>query len=125
MNQDNPSEHRASPHPQDALFALEGKRVAYRHQGTIGIGFQDGVHVQIAIADGVVRVQRELPEKADLWLKCTRNAWESLLSGEGEIGKLLAEGTLRLAGDVSWLSLLANVCEPPKTALGVRLAAAS
>lgn len=113
------------PHPRDALFALEGKRVAYRHRGTIGISFHDGATVQIALADGLVRVLPELPEKADLWLKCTQSGWESLLSGQTEAETLLAEGALRLAGDVSWLSVLANVCEPPKNSLGVRLTAAS
>lgn len=120
--------HPDSPsmaHPTDALFALDGKRVGARHQGTIGIGFQDGATVQIAVAQGMIRVKSELPEKADLWMKCAANAWERLVSGEVEVGQLMTEGALRLAGDTSWLSFLATVCEPPKSSLGVRFATAT
>lgn len=125
MSQPKPSQGPNAAHPIDALFALDGKRVGVRHQGTIGIGFHDGTSAQIAVGEGVIRVQSELPAKADLWMKCTSKAWELLLSGEGEAGQLLTEGALRLAGDTSWLSFLATVCEPPKSSLGVRFAAAT
>lgn len=124
MSQQKPSQGLSVAHPINALFALDGKRVGARHHGTIGIGFQDGATVQISVGEGLIRVQPELPAKADLWMKCTSNAWERLLSGEGEAVQLMTDGALRLAGDTSWLSFLATVCEPPKSSLGVRFAAA-
>lgn len=106
-----------------ALLALEGRAVAGRHHGTVVVVIAGRGPVTLRLEAGRIRVSRDLPERAELWVGCREQTLERLFAHETPAAELLQSGDLRISGDGALFSVLGQACESPKSALGVRLAA--